>query len=335
MQYTHNPILVTLTRGAITESVHRGAFALVDDSGNTRLAVGDVLRPIYPRSAVKPLQALPLVETGAADHWHLGDAELAVACGSHSGEERHLKVIREWLAKVGLSEEHLECGPHFPISDIAASRLRENAASPRRIHNNCSGKHAGLLSTAVYRAEVTRGYLHREHPVQRRVGSVLSQVSGAELVRAPVGVDGCGIPVIGLPLHALALSMARFGTGSGLGAARSRGAQRLYQAMVREPFMVAGTGRWTTAAIEIGEGQFVVKTGAEGVCCAIVPSLGLGMALKIDDGAARAAEALMSELLARFAGLEEHGAAKLLALGQPTLYNAAGEAIGLTCVSGF
>ncbi len=218
MQYTHNPILVTLTRGAITESVHRGAFALVDDTGHTRLAVGDVLRPIYPR--------LPLVETGAADHWHLGDAELAVACSSHSGEERHLKVIREWLAKVGLSEEDLECGPHFPISDIAASRLRENAASPRRIHNNCSGKHVGLLSTAVYRAEVTRGYLHRD---------VLSQMSGAELVRAPVGVDGCGIPVIGLPLHALALSMARFGTGSGLGATRSRGAQRLYQAMVREP----------------------------------------------------------------------------------------------------
>ena len=254
MQYTHNPILVTLTRGAITESVHRGAFALVDDSGKTRLAVGDVLRPIYPRSAVKPLQALPLVESGAADHWHLGDAELAVACGSHSGEKRHLKVIREWLAKVGLNEEHLECGPHLPISDIATSRLREDAASPRRIHNNCSGKHAGLLSTAVYRAEVTRGYLHREHPVQRRVSQVLSQVSGAELVKAPVGVDGCGIPVIGLPLNALALGMARFGTGASLGAARSRSARRLYQAMVREPFMLAGTGRWSTTAIEIGEG---------------------------------------------------------------------------------
>ena len=335
MQYTHNPILVTLTRGAITESVHRGAFALVDDSGKTRLAVGDVLRPIYPRSAVKPLQALPLVESGAADHWHLGDAELAVACGSHSGETRHLKVIREWLAKVGLNEEHLECGPHLPISDIATSRLREDAASPRRIHNNCSGKHAGLLSTAVYRAEVTRGYLHREHPVQRRVSQVLSQVSGAELVKAPVGVDGCGIPVIGLPLNALALGMARFGTGSSLGAARSRSARRLYQAMVREPFMLAGTGRWSTTAIEIGEGQFVVKTGAEGVCCAIVPKLGLGIALKIDDGAARAAEAVMSELLARFAGLKEHTIEKLLTLGQPILYNAAGEAIGLTCVTGF
>ncbi len=335
MQYTHNPILVTLTRGAITESVHRGAFALVDDSGKTRLAVGDVLRPIYPRSAVKPLQALSLVESGAADHWHLGDAELAVACGSHSGETRHLKVIREWLARVGLNEEHLECGPHLPLSGIATSRLRVDAASPRRIHNNCSGKHAGLLSTAVYRAEVTRGYLHREHPVQRRVSQVLSQVTSAELVKAPVGVDGCGIPVIGLPLNALALGMARFGTGASLGAARSRSARRLYQAMVREPFMVAGTGRWSTTAIEIGEGQFAVKTGAEGVCCAIVPSLGLGIALKIDDGAARAAEAVMSELLARFAGLKEHTIEKLLTLGQPILYNAAGEAIGLTCVTGF
>ena len=335
MQYTHNPILVTLTRGAITESVHRGAFALVDDSGKTRLAVGDVQRPIYPRSAVKPLQALPLVESGAADHWHLGDAELAVACGSHSGETRHIKVIREWLAKVGLNEEHLECGPHLPISDIATSRLREDGASPRRIHNNCSGKHAGLLSTAVYRAEVTRGYLHREHPVQRRVSQVLSQVTSAELVKAPVGVDGCGIPVIGLPLNALALGMARFGTGSSFGAARSRSARRLYQAMVREPFMLAGTGRWSTTAIEIGEGQFAVKTGAEGVCCAIVPSLGLGIALKIDDGAARAAEAVMSELLARFAGLKEDTIEKLLTLGQPILYNAAGEAIGLTCVTGF
>ena len=335
MQYTHNPILVTLTRGAITESVHRGAFALVDDSGKTRLAVGDVLQPIYPRSAVKPLQALPLVESGAADHWHLGEAELAVACGSHSGETRHLKVIREWLARVGINEEHLECGPHLPLSDIATSRLRVDTASPRRIHNNCSGKHAGLLSTAVYRSEVTRGYLHREHPVQRRVSQVLSQVTGAELVKAPVGVDGCGIPVIGLPLNALALGMARFGTGASLGAARSRSARRLYQAMVREPFMVAGTGRWSTTAIEIGEGQFAVKTGAEGVCCAIVPSLGLGIALKIDDGAARAAEAVMSELLARFAGLKEHTIEKLLTLGQPILYNAAGEAIGLTCVTGF
>ncbi len=210
MQYTHNPILVTLTRGVITESVHRGAFALVDDRGKTRLAVGDVLRPIYPRSAVKPLQALPLVETGAADHWHLGDAELAVACGSHSGEERHLTVIRAWLAKVGLSEEDLECGPHYPISDIAASRLRENAASPRRIHNNCSGKHAGLLSTAVYRAEVTHGYLHREHPVLLLEVGVHTQVNGLELLRAPLGVVDYESPENGLPLPALHLGQERF-----------------------------------------------------------------------------------------------------------------------------
>ena len=227
--------------------------------------------------------------------------------------------------------------PLLVASGQFGTRLQggEDAASPRRIHNNCSGKHAGLLSTAVYRAEVTRGYLHREHPVQRRVSQVLSQVSGAELVKAPVGVDGCGIPVIGLPLNALALGMARFGTGASFGAARSRSARRLYQAMVREPCMLAGTGRWSTTAIEIGEGQFAVKTGAEGVCCAIVPSLGLGIALKIDDGAARAAEAVMSELLARFAGLKEHTIDKLLTLGQPILYNAAGEAIGLTCVTGF
>ncbi len=328
-------MLVMLTRGAVTESFHRGALAVVDGEGAVVLSLGDTGRPIYPRSAVKPLQALPLVETGAADEWSLGDVELALACSSHSAEGFHLKGIRDWMTKVGLLESDLGCGAHVPISDMDAAELRYKRQLPRRIHNNCSGKHAGMLTTALAKGDPLEGYLEWQHPVQQRVARVIATMSGIDLADMPVAVDGCGMPVIGLPLSALALAMARFGSGKGVKTARKRATQRLYRAMVREPFMVAGSNRWNSAAIALGDGNFVVKTGAEGVCCAVVPAVGLGMALKIDDGSARAAEALMSELLARFAGLDEVAVQKLSMLGQPQVQNAEGQVVGKTCITGF
>jgi L-asparaginase II len=329
----NNPLLIEVTRGDMTESVHRGAFAVVNDQHVVVASAGDIDHPIFPRSAVKPLQALPLIESGAADHWRLSDRELALACASHSAESRHVDSVLAWLKKVGLSEQDLACGPQSPISEAARESLLLRDVLPGRIHNNCSGKHTGFLSTAAYLDEPSMGYLELEHPVQQRVKNVLDEITDSVLDETMVGVDGCGAPVFGMPLHGLALAMARYGTGAGLSGSRAQAAARFYRAMVREPFMIAGTGRWGTLAMLITGEYVAVKGGAEGVYCAIVPGQRIGIALKIDDGGSRAAEALMGLLLVRYAGLSLDLSARLKKLSLPTILNAEGKVVGLTLPS--
>ncbi len=278
MSASENPLVIEITRGTMVESVHRGAYAVVDDQQVVISSVGNIERPIYARSAVKPLQALPLVETGAADRWQLSDSELALACGSHSAEPRHVETILAWMAKSQLDERNLGCGSQLPLSMGARDELARQNRKARRIYHNCSGKHTGFLSTATHLEEPVTGYLAPEHPVQQRVKQVLTDMTGGNLDDAPTGVDGCGAPVIGIPLRYLALAMARYGTTEKLPDRRITAAQRLYQAMVRQPLMVAGTGRWCTRVMEMTVGQLAVKGGAEGVYCAIVPARRIGNA---------------------------------------------------------
>ena len=326
----NNPLLIEITRGEMTESVHRGAFVVANDQHIVVASAGDIDHPIYPRSAVKPLQALPLIESGAADRWHLSDCELALACASHNAEPRHVDSVLAWLKKAGLSERDLACGPHAPIGDAAREQLLFQNVPPGRVHHNCSGKHAGFLSTATHLDEPAVGYLELEHPVQQRVKKVLAEITDNALDEATVGVDGCGAPVFGIPLRALALAMARYGTGSGLSGPRAQAAARFYRAMVREPSMIAGTGRWCTRAMQIAGECLAVKGGAEGVYCAIIPGQRIGVALKIDDGGSRAAEALMGLLLVRYAGLAPDLSAELKMLSLPAILNAEGKVVGAT-----
>jgi L-asparaginase II len=320
-----NPELVQVTRGGVVESRHRGAFAVVDAAGALVAATGDIDRPVYPRSAIKVIQALPLVETGAADALGLGDAELALACASHSGTAAHTATAAAMLARVGRDGACLECGAHWPTlpADIAAAAA---AGGPTALHNNCSGKHAGFVCTACHQGEDPAGYVRPDHPVQRRVARVLAEVTGVDIAAAPVGVDGCSIPTYALPLRALARGFARLASGAGLPSDRAAAARRLFAAVFAHPDMVAGPERFDTDIMTVLGTAAFVKVGAEGVYCAALPDLGLGIAVKMDDGAFRAAEVVAADLIADALGRRDDPA--LARFVRPELRNWNGLAVG-------
>jgi L-asparaginase II len=293
----HDPILVEVTRGRLVESSHRGAVAVADADGTLLLALGDVSSPIFPRSAVKAMQALPLVESGAADAFGLDDTDLAIACASHSGEKVHLAAARGLLAKAGLKESQLACGAHWPISQRASDELQRAGKTPQAIHNNCSGKHAGMLATALHRGLAPVGYERPEHPVQEEIKRVLSELCDVALDGEDMGIDGCSVPTFALPLAALATGFARLGSGVGLTGARKQAARRLVRACLAAPELIAGEGRFDTIVMRGLGPRVFTKAGAEGVHCASLPALGLGIAVKIDDGAKRGAELALALLL--------------------------------------
>lgn len=329
-----NPVLIEITRGDMVESVHRGTYVVIADTGNVLSFSGDIDKLMYPRSSLKPLQAIPLIETGAADHWNLGTPELALTCASHNGENRHVDTVLGWLARIGLSEDSLGCGSQAPSDRESRRQLILQQSEPGRRHHNCSGKHAGFLSTARYLREPSNGYLDIEHPTQIRVKQVVKEMTSENLDTNPVGVDGCGAPIFGVSLRGLGLGMARYGTGFGLSQVRATATSRLYSAMTEQPFMVAGTGRWCTKTMTLTGPRLVVKGGAEGVYCGTVPGNRTGIAVKIDDGGSRAAEAVMGLLLARFADLDSELAAELRNLALPPIFNSNGLKVGTTRVSG-
>lgn len=319
-----NPQLVEVTRGAMVESRHRASFAVADTDGRIVLSAGDFEPPVYARSAIKPLQALPLIESGAADAYALGNAEIALACASHSGEPRHVETVLAWLERIGCTPADLECGIHLPKNDGAMRALLRSQAEATPAHNNCSGKHTGFLTLARHMNVATKGYIAYQHAVQQRVLGALETMTGLDLGTAPRGIDGCGIPVIGIPLGNLALAFARLTDPRDQPEARQVACERVCAAMAAEPFMVAGSDRYCTRVMTATAGDALIKTGAEGVYCGALPKLGLGIALKVDDGAQRAAEVLMGHLLRHFGVLDESQADLLT---EP-LNNCAGTRVG-------
>ncbi|MFI4989087.1 MAG: asparaginase [Alphaproteobacteria bacterium] len=316
-----NPVLVEVTRRPAVESRHRGAAAVVDARGRIVASWGDVEHAVYPRSAIKPLQAIAVIETGAADAYGLGDAELAMCCASHSGEPAHVETVQRWLARIGLGVAALECGAHLPYAPAASEALLRAGQAPTAAHNNCSGKHSGMLSAALHMGEPTKGYVRPDHPAQQRWMRTVGEMCGIDLARAPMGTDGCSIPTLAFPIRAMALGMARLATQEGLDAGRSAAARRVLAAVAARPDMVSGTGRFATVLMERTGGRILVKGGAEGVYCAALPHLGLGLALKIDDGAARAAEVATAAILRRLGALDEADWTALKAVARPVLRN--------------
>ena len=332
-----NPPLVEATRGGIVESLHRGALAVVDARGTSVHALGDTARPVFARSAVKVLQALPLVTSGAADALALGDEELALACASHNGQAQHVATAAGMLAKAGLDEAALECGTHWPQHEVAQRELTASGRPLGALHNNCSGKHAGFLCVGCLMAreqgrdarDFVRGYVRAGHPVMREVTAALQAATGADLSRAPVGIDGCSIPTYGVPLTQLALAFARVATGVGLSAERALAAARLRAAVAKAPFYVAGSGRFDTRVMQrLGERVFC-KVGAEGVFCAALPEQGLGVAIKVDDGNnARAAEVVMAAVIEALVRLDDDERAFMRGLSDVMLSNCNGIEVG-------
>lgn len=318
-------VRVEVHRSGRLESVHQVDVAVVDADGRVVASAGDPDGVVFARSAVKPFQALPLVQDGVADRFDLTEPELALCCASHSGEPRHVEVARSILARAGVEETALACGPHPPFSGSASRALMAAGEEPGRVHNNCSGKHGGMLALATAHGWPTEGYQQEGHPVQRRILEEIERWTGVDAGDIPTGVDGCGVVTFALPLTALALAFARLVRAAEAG---SSPAGRVLGAMRREPWMVGGTNRLCTTLIETTGGRVVAKVGAEGVYGAAVRDHGWGIALKVRDGARRAAEVA---LLGVLEGLELLRPAEVRALEnrlRPAVTNTRGEVVG-------
>jgi len=294
-----NPVLVETTRGPLIENRHRAAAAICDATGKVIEAWGDVEAAILPRSSIKMIQALPLVESGAADAAGLRPEQLALACASHQGASIHTKGVEAWLGALGLTSDHLLCGPQPPRDPSVKAKDR----TATRILNNCSGKHTGFLTFASHIGADLSQYLEPDAPVQKAVADAFADVTKSDQPM-PFGIDGCSAPNYAASISAIATAMACFAAPECLGETRGRAAGRLVEAMGAHPVMVSGEGRACLDLTMATGRRAVVKTGADGVFTGIFPAQGLGFCLKIDDGNTAAAESLCAALLVQIGALE-------------------------------
>ena len=290
-----NPVLVEVFRSRQLESQHRGAVVAVDARGNKLLELGDVDALVFPRSALKPFQAIPLVEGGAAEHFAMSSAELALSCASHNAEPIHMAALDHWMCRVGLSPEDLECGVAWPGYQPAMHAMLANGEQAGRHHHNCSGKHTGMLTLARFHEAALVGYSDYQHKTQQLWMAVLQSLTGLQVATLPWDLDGCGLPALAMPLTSLAHAYAQL-AGNGAAATRRDAMDRITSAMRAHPELVAGSGRCCTAIMQ-QVGDLTVKTGAEGVFGAVSHKHGIGIALKIDDGATRGSEAALGAVL--------------------------------------
>ncbi|WP_075290120.1 asparaginase [Pararhizobium arenae] len=323
-----NPVTVEVTRGALVESRHRGMVIAVDGDGKTVFSLGDVEANVFPRSACKVMQALPLMETGAADAYGFGAKELALACSSHNGEPEHVALAAKMLAAAGRDVETLECGAHWSSSQKTLIDQARSLDRPTALHNNCSGKHAGFVCAVCHDGGDPKGYVTYGHPLQRDIRGTMEALTGGVLGHDNCGTDGCSIPTYAVPLKGLAHGFARMATGAGLEPQRARASKRLIEACMAEPFYVAGTGRACTRLMQLAPGRIFAKTGAEGVFCAAIPEKGIGIALKCEDGTTRAAEAMVAATLARFFKDEPDLHASLRGMADHAMHNWNGLFVG-------
>ncbi len=304
--------MVEVWRGGRVECIHEGHAVVVGERGEIVAAWGDPETVVFPRSACKMVQALPLVESGAAAG--LSEAELALACASHQGAALHVGAVSRWLDRLGLAEPDLRCGAHEPADRTERDRLIRAHEAPCQIHNNCSGKHAGFLTLARH-LKAGPEYVDLDHPVQRAVRQAFEEVTGVE--SPGWGIDGCSAPNFATTLVGLGRAMARFAAAGETGDARTRAMNALRRAMAAYPEHVAGEGRACTELMRAMGGRVAIKTGAEGVFVAMVPARRMGVAIKIADGAGRAAEAALVGILARLGVLDADDPAARRRLGAP------------------
>ncbi len=288
--------LVEIWRGEFLECQHRGHAVVSDAGGNILAAWGNPDQVILPRSSSKMLQALPLVESGAAAAFGLTSEQLALSCASHQGALIHTQRVTKWLADLGLDDRDLRCGPQQPNDTPARHALHDHGQMPCQYHNNCSGKHSGFLTLNKHLGGGAE-YIEIDHPVQKAVKAAFEEMTGLDT--PGFGIDGCSAPNFATTVAGFARAMARMADPSGLGPVRESAARALVSAMREHPLLVAGEGRACSELMAATGGKVAVKTGAEGVFSAIIPEKGLGVALKIEDGATRASESAMAAILVR------------------------------------
>jgi len=326
------PVLAWVLRGDRVESVHRGSAAVVDEDGRLLASVGDPAAEIYLRSTAKPFQAMTLLEVGGDRAFRLGTDEVALMCASHGGEPRHVAVARRILARGGFDASDLACGAHPPMNEASARRLLVSGKKPTALHNNCSGKHAGLLLACRARGLDACGYWKPEHPIQRITMGHVARYCGAAPAGVVTAVDGCSLPVALLPLRCLAHAYARLLSRSAAEGSDAAMRERIRRAFWDSPGMVAGRGRFTTDFLEAGAGIWIGKEGAEGVY-AVGLSGGrrggaVGIAFKIEDGSIRARDAVCLDLMRRMKRLPREARSRLAKYVSPAVANARGLVVG-------
>ncbi len=313
-------VLIRVSRGGHGESFHRGAIAVVDHLGNLVDHVGNPEFSTFLRSCAKPFQALPIVESGAVVRFGFTPAELACMCGSLNGQDYQVQAVLSILTKIGLSEDHLQCGVHAPIHRPTAQQLEEEGKNPRPIHNNCAGKHAAMLALCVFYAWPTETYPHPQHPVQQLILRKISEMTGVPKEEIKRGIDGCGVPIFALPLRHLALAFAKLAItpnpeGKAIGDPE-RPLHRLMKSVLDHPEMIAGDERICTDVMRMAPRKVFAKAGAEGSYGLSLMERGLGIAIKIEDGNPRALNPVVVEVLRQYEILEGE-ALKMLQLYGP------------------
>lgn len=301
-------VLAKVIRGETVESVHRGNLIVIDGDGNTVASVGDPKIVTYFRSAAKPLQALPCITSGAADEFHFSEEEIAMACASHSGEARHVRIAGLMLERIGLSEAHLHCGAHLPFYEKEAERMQRAGEYATQLHNNCSGKHAAMLAVAKHIDADVSTYEALENPVQQKILETVSQFTEIEAGKIRIGIDGCCAPNFALPLYAMAKSFVNLMRPEKFGQTTRAACERIVAAMTKFPELIGGTERLDTMLMQAAQGKIISKVGADGVwLCGVLPSeqhpTGLAIALKIEDGDDKRARPVVAVEILRQLGI--------------------------------
>lgn len=324
-----NPILVENIRGTTLESFHRGAAVVVDYKGKVSAAWGNINQPVFTRSSIKYLQAIPLIETGAAEAFNLTNKEIALACSSHSGESEHTEGVGQWLKTLNLAETSLLCGGSRPAHDATYKELIKAERPCSSLHNPCSGKHLGFLATGLHQGLDIENYTAFNHPLQRQVRGIIEELLQVEGNFMSHAIDGCGIPVFSYPLKNIALGMTRLSPlSTALSKTRKNALARIREAITEYPFLIAGSHKFDTVVLEATKGKALVKVGAGGVYGGCIPEKGLGFALKIDDGNPKAAEVAVGTLLSHYDVFTDANIARLAPYLEPVIRNASNVDIG-------
>lgn len=321
-------VLVEVTRGVLVENLHRGHVAVVDSRGKLLYSTGDPWHMTYWRSSAKPVQVLPVVEQGAAEYYSFTDRELALFCASHSGEAVHTDTVEKVLEKIGLDKSALQCGVHDPVHKETARQLIEKGVKPNALHHNCSGKHAGMLSLASYKGFDLSTYTEITNPLQQLILDYIANLTGYPRGDITIGIDGCGVPVHGMPLYNMALAFARMAAPAGLPDSTSEACRRISRAMYNCPEMVGGTDRFCTDLMRETKGKLIGKAGAAGVYCAGMIDSGTGIAIKCEDGQGKARDSATMEVLSQLNILDSTALASLSSYHRPANKNHRREVCG-------
>lgn len=306
MSNSYSSIKVDVIRGHNVESHHLVSASVVNSNGNLVMSWGNTDTQIYPRSSIKPLQALTILTSDAINKFNVTDLELALACASHSGEIEHVKIVEQWLHRMGLSYKDLECGAHAPTHLNSAINLYKNNAGINALYNNCSGKHTGMLVSCLALGLNTHGYVQANHPLQIKIRNLIEDFCSIKISPTDIAIDGCSIPTYYLNMNSLALAMARFANPKDEFEKYKFATEKIFKTIVNNPYYLAGTDRYCTRMTTALDKSGFVKTGAEGVMFACLPSLDLGVVVKADDGASRAAETSMSWILKKLGALSDN-----------------------------